>query len=116
MLFLNKCDILRAKLESGIRLSDYIISYGNRPNDFESASACQSGRIPVFLTVLMSALWFTDLRKKFAGLMKEHAGDRPFYCHFTSVTVRRVSILGEAFDLIRLLSGYTLDLVDIAEW
>lgn len=43
MLFLNKCDILRAKLESGIRLGDYITSYGNRPNDFESASTCQSG-------------------------------------------------------------------------
>ncbi|KIJ61417.1 hypothetical protein HYDPIDRAFT_96606 [Hydnomerulius pinastri MD-312] len=66
VLFLNKCDILRAKLASGIRLGDYITSYGNRPNDFESAS--------------------TYLKKKFAGLMKEHAGDRPFYCHFTSVT------------------------------
>ncbi|KAF8136929.1 guanine nucleotide binding protein, alpha subunit [Boletus edulis] len=66
VLFLNKCDILRTKLESGIRLGDYITSYGDRPNDFESAS--------------------TYLRKKFAGLMKEHAGDRPFYCHFTSVT------------------------------
>ena len=42
VLFLNKCDILRAKLESGIRLSDYIVSYGDRPNDFESASTCSS--------------------------------------------------------------------------
>ncbi|KAF8553366.1 guanine nucleotide binding protein, alpha subunit [Imleria badia] len=66
VLFLNKCDILRAKLKSGIRLGDYITSYGDRPNDFESAS--------------------TYLKKKFAGLMREHAGDRPFYCHFTSVT------------------------------
>ncbi|KAL4073560.1 guanine nucleotide binding protein, alpha subunit, partial [Scleroderma citrinum] len=66
VLFLNKCDILRAKLESGIRLGDYITSYGNRPNDFESASLY--------------------LKKKFAALMKEHSGDRPFYCHFTSVT------------------------------
>ncbi|KAI9460793.1 G-alpha-domain-containing protein [Boletus coccyginus] len=66
VLFLNKCDILRAKLQSGIRLGDYITSYGNRPNDYESAS--------------------TYFRKKFAGLMKEHAGDRPFFSHFTSVT------------------------------
>ncbi|KAG9311698.1 guanine nucleotide binding protein, alpha subunit [Chiua virens] len=73
VLFLNKCDILRAKLESGIRLGDYITSYGNRPNDFESAS--------------------TYLKKKFAGLMKEHAGDRPFYCHFTSVTDTRSTSL-----------------------
>lgn len=66
ILFLNKCDILRAKLESGIRLGNYITSYGNRPNDFESASIY--------------------LRKKFAALMREHANDRSLYCHFTSVT------------------------------
>jgi guanine nucleotide-binding protein subunit alpha len=42
ILFLNKCDILRAKLASGIRLADYIVSYGSRPNDFESASQCKS--------------------------------------------------------------------------
>ncbi|KAI6139637.1 guanine nucleotide binding protein, alpha subunit [Pisolithus thermaeus] len=66
ILFLNKCDILRAKLESGIRLGNYITSYGNRPNDFESASIY--------------------LKKKFAALMREHANDRSLYCHFTSVT------------------------------
>jgi guanine nucleotide-binding protein subunit alpha len=66
VLFLNKCDILRAKLESGIQLGNYITSYGNRPNDFESASSY--------------------LKKKFAGLLKENDGEKPFYCHFTSVT------------------------------
>ncbi|KAI6104380.1 guanine nucleotide binding protein, alpha subunit [Pisolithus sp. B1] len=73
ILFLNKCDILRAKLESGIRLGNYITSYGNRPNDFESASIY--------------------LRKKFAALMREHANDRSLYCHFTSVTVRALSVI-----------------------
>ncbi|KAI6045255.1 G-protein alpha subunit-domain-containing protein [Pisolithus marmoratus] len=66
ILFLNKCDILRVKLESGIRLGNYITSYGNRPNDFESASIY--------------------LKKKFVTLMREHTSDRSFYCHFTSVT------------------------------
>ncbi|OAX40537.1 G-alpha-domain-containing protein [Rhizopogon vinicolor AM-OR11-026] len=66
VLFLNKCDILRAKLASGIRLADYIVSYGSRPNDFESASVY--------------------LRKKFAVLLKDHSPDRQLYCHFTSVT------------------------------
>ncbi|KAI6021064.1 guanine nucleotide binding protein, alpha subunit [Pisolithus marmoratus] len=66
ILFLNKCDILRVKLESGIRLGNYITSYGNRPNDFESASIY--------------------LKKKFVALMREHTSDRSFYCHFTSVT------------------------------
>ncbi|KAG1779399.1 guanine nucleotide binding protein, alpha subunit [Suillus placidus] len=41
VLFLNKCDILDAKLTSGIRLSKYVRSYGDRPNDMETASKCQ---------------------------------------------------------------------------
>ncbi|KAG2058237.1 G-alpha-domain-containing protein [Suillus hirtellus] len=66
ILFLNKCDILRAKLASGIRMADYIVSYGSRPNDFESASQY--------------------LKKKFAGLLKEHSPERLYYFHLTSVT------------------------------
>lgn len=42
VLFLNKCDVLRAKLNAGIRLGKYVISYGDRPNDFEHASDCES--------------------------------------------------------------------------
>lgn len=40
VLFLNKCDVLRSKLRAGIRLGKYVISYGDRPNDFEHASEC----------------------------------------------------------------------------
>ncbi len=40
VLFLNKCDVLRAKLNSGIQLGKYVISYGDRPNDFQHASDC----------------------------------------------------------------------------
>lgn len=42
VLFLNKCDILESKLDSGIRLSKYVRSYGDRPNDIETASKCSS--------------------------------------------------------------------------
>ncbi|KAH7922718.1 G-alpha-domain-containing protein [Leucogyrophana mollusca] len=82
VLFLNKCDILRAKLNSGIRLGDYIVSYGSRPNDFDCASQY--------------------LRKKFAALMKEHSPERPFYCHFTSVTDTKSTtlILANVQDMI----------------
>ena len=41
ILFLNKIDIFRAKLDAGIRFGQYIISYGNRPNDYDSTSACE---------------------------------------------------------------------------
>lgn len=41
ILFLNKIDILKAKLASGIKLADYVVSFGKRPNDFEHASGCK---------------------------------------------------------------------------
>ena len=39
ILFLNKCDLLRKKLDSGVRLNHYMPSY-NRPNDYETVSQC----------------------------------------------------------------------------
>ena len=40
VLFLNKCDILEAKLNAGVQLSRYVRSYGDRPNDVENVSKC----------------------------------------------------------------------------
>ena len=61
VLFLNKCDLLRvsyclvqpalsppsdasallqAKLEAGVRLNHHMVSYGDRPNDYDSVSKC----------------------------------------------------------------------------
>ena len=39
VLFLNKCDLLKKKLESGVRLKNYMPTY-NRPNDYETVSQC----------------------------------------------------------------------------
>ncbi|KIP09895.1 hypothetical protein PHLGIDRAFT_28734 [Phlebiopsis gigantea 11061_1 CR5-6] len=83
VLFLNKIDILKSKLDNGIKLGHYIVSYGNRPNDFESAS--------------------TYLRRKFQQIHKEYSPEtRPFYCHFTAVTDTRNTshILGDVQDTI----------------
>lgn len=44
VLFLNKCDILEAKLNSGIRLSKYVRSYSDRSNDIDTASKCMCSR------------------------------------------------------------------------
>ncbi|OCH87568.1 G-alpha-domain-containing protein [Obba rivulosa] len=38
ILFLNKCDLLKAKLDSGVRLNRYMTSYRDRPNDYASIS------------------------------------------------------------------------------
>ncbi|KAF8970379.1 guanine nucleotide binding protein, alpha subunit [Flammula alnicola] len=67
ILFLNKIDILRTKLASGIKLKDYVVSYGDRPNDVDNTTAY--------------------LKRKFGGIMSECSlSPRIFYCHFTTVT------------------------------
>lgn len=40
MLFLNKCDLLREKLEAGVQLKSYLVTYGDRPNNYESVVKC----------------------------------------------------------------------------
>ena len=40
-VFLNKCDILEAKLNSGIRFAKYVRSYGDRENSFSAVSKCE---------------------------------------------------------------------------
>ncbi|KAJ6489666.1 guanine nucleotide binding protein, alpha subunit [Mycena vitilis] len=65
ILFLNKVDIMHAKLASGIRLSDFVDSYGRRPNDFDSASRY--------------------LKKQFNSILKDNSPvPRIFYCHLTN--------------------------------
>lgn len=41
VIFLNKCDILEKKLNAGVRVSKYVRSYGDRPNDLDTVSKCQ---------------------------------------------------------------------------
>ncbi|KAF7349227.1 hypothetical protein MSAN_01712100 [Mycena sanguinolenta] len=70
ILFLNKIDVMRTKLESGIKLVDYVNSYAKRSNDLETASSY--------------------LRKKFAGIQRENSpSPRVFYCHLTTATDRK---------------------------
>ncbi|KAJ3971688.1 guanine nucleotide binding protein, alpha subunit [Lentinula raphanica] len=67
ILFLNKCDILKAKLESGVQFSKWVISYGDRPNTFDGTSKY--------------------MKKKFGTILRNNSPmPRTFYCHFTSVT------------------------------
>ena len=42
ILFLNKMDVLAAALESGLKVKDYVISYGDLPNDVPSVAKCKS--------------------------------------------------------------------------
>ncbi|TCD62474.1 hypothetical protein EIP91_006822 [Steccherinum ochraceum] len=67
ILFLNKCDILSKKIHRGVRVADYVSSYGDRPNDAKSV-----GRY---------------LRQQFKDINMRHSPQqRQFFSFFTSVT------------------------------
>ncbi|KAF8837882.1 G-alpha-domain-containing protein [Paxillus ammoniavirescens] len=83
VLFLNKCDILDAKLTSGIRLSRYVRSYGDRANDLETASKY--------------------FRSKFSAIHREYSPlPRKFYGFCTSVTdtTTTAGILASVRDMV----------------
>ncbi|THU96855.1 G-alpha-domain-containing protein [Dendrothele bispora CBS 962.96] len=76
VLFLNKIDLLQAKLEAGVRLNQHMISYGDRPNDFESIAK-----------YFKSKFWNIH----YASTPNK---DRELYIHLTSVTdTRRTAII-----------------------
>ncbi|PCH44967.1 G-alpha-domain-containing protein [Wolfiporia cocos MD-104 SS10] len=79
ILLLNKSDILKAKLESGVSFSRYVKSYKSEPNDFEHVS--------------------DYLRRKFIAMHKYHSfRQRPLHVHMlcaidihtTSVVITRI--------------------------
>ncbi|KAG5337817.1 hypothetical protein C0989_008682 [Termitomyces sp. Mn162] len=68
ILFLNKCDLLRRKLKRGVRVKDFLPSYGSRPNEV----------IPVV----------KYLREKFKDIQKRSSPElRSAYVYPTTVTV-----------------------------
>jgi len=67
ILFLNKCDLLGAKLRSGTRLCKYVRSFGDRSNDLDTVTKY--------------------FRGKFSAILREHSPNpRKFYGFSTSVT------------------------------
>ncbi|CAE6356447.1 unnamed protein product [Rhizoctonia solani] len=72
VLFLNKCDLLKKKLAAGIKVSKYVTSYGDRPNDYEHVSKY--------------------FRTKFGAIQRDYSvAPREMYVHLTSVTDTRAT-------------------------
>ncbi|KIO06988.1 hypothetical protein M404DRAFT_998427 [Pisolithus tinctorius Marx 270] len=84
ILFLNKIDLLQAKLRSGVRLRDHMPHYGDRPNDYDSVSK-----------------YFYN---KFGAVHQEFSAHkaRELKIHFTSVTDTRrtATIMKNVRDII----------------
>lgn len=107
VLFLNKCDILESKLKSGVRLSKYVRSFGERANDPEVAQKCESS-ICVIIERQLTAT--PDFRSKFSAIHREHSPiPRKFYGFCTSVTVCYHSLTFDGFisdTYAHVLAGY----------
>ncbi|KAJ3501290.1 hypothetical protein NLJ89_g9406 [Agrocybe chaxingu] len=66
ILFLNKCDLLQAKLQRGIRIRDSVPSFGDRKNDLGTATRY--------------------FQQHFKEISRNNSPvQRPFYVHLTSV-------------------------------
>ncbi|KAJ8690482.1 hypothetical protein PTI98_011907 [Pleurotus ostreatus] len=66
ILFLNKCDLLQAKLMRGVRIRDHVPSFGERRNDLPTATRYFQQH-------------FKEISRQFSPV------PRPFYVHLTSV-------------------------------
>ncbi|KAE9395158.1 G-alpha-domain-containing protein [Gymnopus androsaceus JB14] len=84
VLFLNKCDLLQDKLDAGVRLNHHMVSYGDRPNDYDSVSKY--------------------FRNKFGAIHQSVTPnkERELYIHLTAVTdtSRTVTIIADVRDII----------------
>ncbi|KAI5892909.1 G-alpha-domain-containing protein [Schizophyllum commune H4-8] len=83
VLFLNKTDLLKAKLDAGLRVSKYITSFGNRSNDYETA-------------VQYFRAHFLQVHRR------NNENRRVLYTHFTSVVDTKATqrIIGNVRDSI----------------
>ncbi|KAF8682989.1 G protein alpha subunit [Rhizoctonia solani] len=82
LLFLNKTDILEKKLRAGIKLSDYLINYGDRLNEPEKA--------------------LRYLTKSFIGLRRNSKAPKstPCYIHRTSDRTTTQTVIGHVRDQV----------------
>ena len=88
ILFLNKVDLLDAKLKSGIRLAQYFKRYGDRPNDTEAVLKCAYS--PFCLRLVIDSP--IDFRAKFSAIHEKYTptqASRVFTIHETSLIDRQ---------------------------
>ncbi|KAG8896283.1 hypothetical protein FRC01_011911, partial [Tulasnella sp. 417] len=83
VLFLNKSDLLRKKLEDGVQVSRFVVSYGNRTNDYETVEKY--------------------FRSKFEAIRRQYSNnERPVFTHVTSCInqVTTADIINHVQDLL----------------
>ncbi|KAJ7752197.1 guanine nucleotide binding protein, alpha subunit [Mycena maculata] len=85
ILLLNKCDLLQAKLDAGVRFNQHVLSYGDRPNDYESVSRYLSNKFRASVrrgdegrTLFTHLVALTDTRRKIPPTIIENVREIVF--------------------------------------
>src|ERR1700722_3387589 len=106
ILFLNKCDLLQAKLMRGVKIRDRVPSYGDRKNDISTATKC---RVPFTEQIKQQIIdnFLTDFQQHFKEISRQYSPvPRSLYIHFTSVIVSLCSRLLFRLPTFFCLTGY----------
>lgn len=100
--FLNKCDLLEKKLSRGVRVVDYVPTYGSKPNDLESVTRCQSRRVRSS----------PSLDKLTLGPCRLPLAVQGYLCPTFTQTARLLLVshvcCGTSFPSLRLISGVSM--------
>ena len=86
VLFLNKCDLLRRKLKRGVKVKQYLPSFGDRENDLTHVIKCTH---TFFSRSSIVSLFCLDFREKFRDILKLNSPvHRQTYIYPTTATVK----------------------------
>lgn len=66
ILFLNKSDLLEAKLRGGVRVRDYVQSFGDRPNNLENAVKCKPS--PCVVVINLTGAFVLQTSSSISGI------------------------------------------------
>ena len=122
-MFLNKYDLLEAKLASGVKVNKYLPSFGERENSAPVLARCTS-RVRTPAPAWDASLWLLpatgrdvltcpcdrlDLHQKFRDQHREYSPQtgRPFYGYVTTAVVRLSSLIAfSLLDPVHVFAGH----------
>lgn len=92
IIVLNKCDLLQAKLQRGIRIRDSVPSFGERNNNLQTATQCKHINCNKNCVLLINLTHPLDFQQHFKDVARRCSPvKRRLYVHLTSVIVGSVS-------------------------
>lgn len=85
-----QCDLLERKLEAGVRVKDYVPSYGSRENNVDTVKKClYLSSCRALTPILTGPMRILDFQSHFKEIAKQNSPEqRRFYVHLTTVIVR----------------------------